>query len=72
MLRCTERRLTFRYGLTPLHYAAMRGNMEALQQLLVFPVTDLEVGDEQDVSPLHLACTYGHLESVRSGDTPSH
>ena len=54
-----------RYGLTPLHYAAMRGNDEALQQLLVFPATDIEVGDEQDVSPLHLACTYGHLETVR-------
>ena len=61
----------------------MRGNDEALQQLLVFPATDIEVdiflkyfifcyfllcckvGDEQDVSPLHLACTYGHLETVR-------
>ena len=32
-----------RYGLTPLHYAAMRGNDEAMQQLLVFPATDIEV-----------------------------
>ena len=30
-----------------------------------YPATDVEIGDEQDVSPLHLACTYGHLDSVR-------
>ena len=36
-----------RYGLTPVHYAAMRGNTTALRQLVVYPATRLEEGDEQ-------------------------
>ena len=36
-----------RYALTPVHYAAMRGNTTALRQLVVYPATRLEEGDEQ-------------------------
>ena len=53
-----------KYGLTPLHYACMRGNTTATDQLTRYPNTDLELGDEQDVSPLHMACVYGHIECV--------
>ena len=54
-----------KYGLTPLHYACMRGNTTATDQLSRYPATLLDLGDEQDVSPLSLACVYGHTESVR-------
>ena len=33
-----------KYGLTPLHYAAMRGNDDAAADLLQIPSTNLEVG----------------------------
>ena len=33
-----------RYGLTPLHYAAMRGNDEAARELLMCSNVDIEVG----------------------------
>ena len=42
----------------------MRGNTTATDQLTRYPNTDLELGDEQDVSPLHMACVYGHIECV--------
>ena len=32
-----------KYGLTPLHYAAMRGNDDAATDLLQIPTTNLEV-----------------------------
>ncbi len=32
-----------KYGLTPLHYAAMRGNDQALRQLLKCKGIDIEV-----------------------------
>ena len=35
-----------RYGLTPLHYAAMRGNDEATVELLSCKDTDIEVLQE--------------------------
>ena len=31
-----------KYGLTPLHYAAMRGNDDAVQDLLQVPATEIE------------------------------
>ena len=53
--------------MTPLHFAAMRGNTEALEQLIKYPVLDVEAGfdDEGGVSPLHMAATYGHSNSVQ-------
>ena len=62
-----------------MHYAAMRGNAEAAQELLYCDDIDIEVimlyiysdmawhyfhtpfqcKDEQQLSPLHLSCTYG-------------
>ena len=61
--------LSFRYGLTPVHYAAMRGNNEALEQLAKYPTLDIEgvvdTDNDNGVSPLHMAVTYGHSESAR-------
>ena len=54
-----------KYGLTPLHYACMRGNSQATAQLVRYPATLLDLGDDQDVAPLSLACVYGHTQSVR-------
>ena len=54
-----------KYGLSPLHYACMRGNSQATDQLVRYPATLLDLGDDQDVAPLSLACVYGHTQSVR-------
>ncbi len=48
-----------KYGLSPLHYAAMRGNDDAAKELLLCRDIDIEIKDEQLLTPLHLACTYG-------------
>ena len=65
MRKGAELNLKDKYGLTPLHYACMRGNSLATDQLSRYPDTLLDLGDDQDVSPLSLACVYGHTESVR-------
>ena len=55
-----------KYGLTPLHYAAMRGNEEATMELLgCCDEVDIEAKDEQLLTPLHLACSYGQVETAR-------
>jgi len=51
-----------KYGLTPLHYAAMRGNEEAAVELLACENIDIEAKDEQLLTPLHLACSYGQVK----------
>ncbi|XP_037083097.1 transient receptor potential cation channel subfamily A member 1 homolog isoform X2 [Pollicipes pollicipes] len=48
------------YGLTSLHYAAMRGNDLAAQQLLKCPNVNAEAKDKQQMTPLHMAATYGY------------
>eukprot|EP00094_Tigriopus_californicus_P006606 TCALIF_06362-PA protein Name:"Similar to trpa-1 Transient receptor potential cation channel subfamily A member 1 homolog (Caenorhabditis elegans)" AED:0.12 eAED:0.12 QI:8/0.6/0.31/0.93/1/1/16/267/1355 len=73
-----------KYGLTPLHYAAMRGNDEATIELIKctnqidieVPISDLghisdifrdmgQCKDEQRLTPLHLACTYGQANTAK-------
>ncbi len=83
-----------RYGFSPLHYAALRGNELETRQLLMCEGTDVEVliaalinfhhvrvhsrrlamktintvhaqiRDEQLLTPLHLACSYGQIEEA--------
>ncbi|KAF0308713.1 Transient receptor potential cation channel subfamily A member 1 [Amphibalanus amphitrite] len=48
------------YGLTSLHYAAMRGNDQAAQQLLQCSNVNPEAKDNQQMTPLHMAATYGY------------
>ena len=47
-----------KYGMTPLHHTAIRGNRKALQKLLSSPGIIKEPRDVQDSTPLHLAATY--------------
>ena len=54
-----------KYGLTPLHYAAMRGNDDAANDLLKMKTTNIEAKDQQKLTPLHLACTYGQSEVAK-------
>lgn len=77
-----------KYGMTPLHYAAARGNEEALIELLKCPDIDISVRthgkpiimykscyrslaffhqsrDEQKLTPLHMAVSYGQISSTR-------
>ena len=47
----------------------MRGNNDALEQLVKYPMLDIEGNmdseDTSGVSPLHMAVTYGHSDSAR-------
>ncbi|KAJ8026830.1 Transient receptor potential cation channel subfamily A member 1-like [Holothuria leucospilota] len=52
------------YGLTPLHFAAIRGNDVAALELLHCRGIQIEAVDEQIMTPLHLACTHGSTEIV--------
>ncbi|CAD5117061.1 DgyrCDS5882 [Dimorphilus gyrociliatus] len=47
-----------RYGCTPLHFAAMRGNEVATVELLSCPSIDIEIEDKQKVRALHLAVAH--------------
>lgn len=47
-----------KYGMTPLHHTAIRGNKMALQRLLKSPGIIKEPIDAQKSTPLHLAATY--------------
>ena len=47
-----------KYGMTPMHHTAIRGNRKALQRLLISPGIIKEPRDAQDSTPLHLAATY--------------
>lgn len=47
-----------KYGMTPLHHTAIRGNKMALQRLLKSPGIIKEPIDAQNSTPLHLAATY--------------
>ncbi|XP_061171192.1 transient receptor potential cation channel subfamily A member 1 homolog isoform X1 [Saccostrea echinata] len=54
-----------KYGLTPLHYAAMRGNELATKELLQFEGINIEAEDKQGMTALHMAATHNHVEIAR-------
>ncbi|XP_076357640.1 transient receptor potential cation channel subfamily A member 1 homolog isoform X2 [Tachypleus tridentatus] len=51
-----------KYGMTALHYAAMRGNELAARELLNCSEINTEVYDKQEMTPLHFAAIYGNTE----------
>ncbi|XP_074658298.1 transient receptor potential cation channel subfamily A member 1 homolog isoform X1 [Tubulanus polymorphus] len=53
------------YGLTPLHYSAMRGNEVAARDLLLCPEIQIEAVDKTNMTALHLVATHNHLEICR-------
>ncbi|XP_013406001.1 transient receptor potential cation channel subfamily A member 1 homolog isoform X2 [Lingula anatina] len=50
------------YGLTPLHFAAMRGNDLVSRELLSVRGIDIEATDKQQMTALHLAATHSCVE----------
>eukprot|EP00043_Microstomoeca_roanoka_P017710 m.185620 g.185620 ORF g.185620 m.185620 type:complete len:1059 (-) comp16686_c0_seq2:245-3421(-) len=52
------------YGSTALHYAVMRKNEDVCAELLLSLGADVNATDEQLLTPLHIAATYGHHKSV--------
>ncbi|XP_065677448.1 uncharacterized protein LOC101237623 isoform X1 [Hydra vulgaris] len=48
----------------PVHYAALKGNSQALQ-LLINKNAPIDIGDNQEKTPLHLASEFGHLHCVK-------
>ena len=46
-------------GLTPLHYAVMRGGLSALRMLLASPDVDVNVRDSWQRTPMMLAVARG-------------
>nr|XP_022289772.1 transient receptor potential cation channel subfamily A member 1 homolog isoform X3 [Crassostrea virginica] len=54
-----------KYGLTPLHYAAMRGNELATKELLQFNGINIEAEDKQGMTALHMAATHNSVEITR-------
>ena len=55
-----------KYGMSPLHHTAIRGNQEALKVLLKSPGIVQEPRDAQGSTPLHLAATYNQPEVLNS------
>ncbi|GFR27575.1 ankyrin-3 [Trichonephila clavata] len=53
------------YGMTPLHYAAMRGNTFATTQLLKSNKINTETSDKQEMTALHCAANYNSPEVVK-------
>ncbi len=51
---------------TPLHYAAYRGGIGAVNVLLNNPKTDINAKDEMERMPLHLAAKSGQLNIVKA------
>merc|ERR1712126_167237 len=49
---------------TPMHWAAVEGNLE-ICQILIDTMEDKNPGDWDQVTPLHLAAQKGHLEVCR-------
>eukprot|EP00795_Rhopilema_esculentum_P017434 gene17434-9036_t len=52
------------YGATPLHYAAQRGNLMSVNELLTKQSIDIEAKDRTQMTALHCACSNGSLEVV--------
>ncbi|GFS41325.1 transient receptor potential cation channel subfamily A member 1 homolog [Trichonephila inaurata madagascariensis] len=53
------------YGMTPLHYAAMRGNKFATIQLLKSNKINTETSDKQEMTALHCAANYNSPDVVK-------
>ena len=53
------------YKLSPLHHAAMRGNIRVVKFLTEQPGIRVDIQDSQDSTPLHIAATYGNTEVAR-------
>ncbi|XP_066945557.1 transient receptor potential cation channel subfamily A member 1 homolog isoform X1 [Macrobrachium rosenbergii] len=53
-----------KYGQTPLHFAAMIGNMSAAKDLVVTCGAQVQIEDAQNMTPLIVAASHGHLEIV--------
>lgn len=53
------------FGLTPLHLACQRGNLDAVTTLLKCENIDVNIQDEYMDTPLHEACMNGHQEIVK-------
>ena len=51
-------------GTTPLHAAAMRGDIQTMQ-LLILAGSDVNVLTAKNVSPIHLAAKNGHLPACK-------
>ena len=41
------------------------GNDEATEELVTLPGINIEARDEQALTPLHMACIYGHFLCAR-------
>lgn len=54
--------LRSRDGRTYLHIASVSGYIESVKMLLSFSKVDLNIVDDQDATPLELACFVGNLE----------
>ena len=52
------------YGVTPLHMACSRGNLAALEALLMAPGIKLDIPDNNQDTPLHEACLAGDPDIV--------
>ena len=54
-----------KYKLSPLHHAAMRGNIMVVKFLTQQQKVKIDIQDLQESTPLHLAATYGNSEVLR-------
>ncbi|KAK4315301.1 hypothetical protein Pmani_013472 [Petrolisthes manimaculis] len=54
-----------KYGQTPLHFAAMTGNIGAAAVLVKDCGACVEIEDNQQMTPLIVASTYGYLDMVQ-------
>ncbi|CAL1283118.1 unnamed protein product [Larinioides sclopetarius] len=52
------------YGMTPLHYAALRGNVFATEELLKSSKINAETSDKQEMTALHCAANYNSPDVV--------
>jgi ankyrin repeat protein len=58
-------RATVKSGKSPLHTAAISGDVAALRTLLDDECTQIDVRDDEGWTPLHDAARHGHLEIIR-------
>ncbi|XP_076812155.1 uncharacterized protein LOC143459076 isoform X2 [Clavelina lepadiformis] len=53
------------YGLTALHHASLRGNVACVKKLLECRGISIEATDKQQMTPLHIAAVYGHVDVAK-------